>query len=122
MPPKIIFSFPGWPKLRTYCSAAALIFAISAPVHAETLKEALTAAYLFNPTLKSARAQLRATDNQVSLAKSGYRPTISAQFQYGYEDVRTTSRKKTGATECPQCGRAFWVRRRGPGIAKAEGR
>jgi len=75
--------------LRTYCSAAALIFAISTPVHAETLKEALTAAYLFNPTLKSARAQLRATDNQVSLAKSGYRPTISAQFQYGYEDVRT---------------------------------
>src|SRR5271165_6095631 len=75
--------------LRTYCSAAALILAISAPVRAETLKEALTAAYLFNPTLKSARAQLRATDNQVSLAKSGYRPTISAQFQYGYEDVRT---------------------------------
>jgi outer membrane protein len=66
-----------------------LILAMSTSVNAETLKEALTAAYLFNPTLKSARAQLRATDNQVSLAKSGYRPTISAQFQYGYEDVRT---------------------------------
>ena len=63
--------------------------AISGSAHAETLKEALTAAYLYNPTLKSARAQLRATDNQVSLAKSGYRPTISAQFQYGYEDIRT---------------------------------
>ena len=67
------------------------------PVHAETLKEALTAAYLFNPTLKSARAQLRATDNQVSLAKSGYRPTISAQFQYGYEDVRTTLQNLTSS-------------------------
>src|SRR6516162_1073271 len=64
---------------------------MSTPVRAETLKEALTAAYLFNPTLKSARAQLRAADNQVSLAKSGYRPTISAQFQYGYENQRTVT-------------------------------
>ena len=89
MPPRNKTNFLNWQTLGTYCSAAALILAISAPVRAETLKEALTAAYLFNPTLKSARAQLRATDNQVSLAKSGYRPTISAQFQYGYEDIRT---------------------------------
>jgi outer membrane protein len=89
VPPKNKTNFLNWQTLGTYCSAAALILAISAPVRAETLKEALTAAYLFNPTLKSARAQLRATDNQVSLAKSGYRPTISAQFQYGYEDIRT---------------------------------
>ena len=89
MPPRNKTNFLNWQTLGTYCSAAALILAVSAPVCAETLKEALTAAYLFNPTLKSARAQLRATDNQVSLAKSGYRPTISAQFQYGYEDVRT---------------------------------
>jgi outer membrane protein len=64
---------------------------MGASAHAETLKEALTAAYLYNPTLKSARAQLRAADNQVSLAKSGYRPTISAQFQYGYENQRTVT-------------------------------
>ena len=89
MPPKIRPRFPDWPMLRTYCSAAVLVFAIVGPVHAETLKEALAAAYLYNPTLKSARAQLRAVDNQVSLAKSGYRPTISAQFQYGYENLRT---------------------------------
>ena len=89
MPPENKFRFPNWPTIRTYCSAVSLILAMSTSVHAESLKEALTAAYLFNPTLKSARAQLRATDNQVSLAKSGYRPTISAQFQYGYEDVRT---------------------------------
>ena len=71
---------------------AALLLACSAPVHAETLKEALTAAYLYNPTLKAAQAQLRSTDNQVSLAKSGYRPTISGTFQYGYENQRTTIR------------------------------
>ncbi len=56
---------------------------------AETLKEALTAAYLYNPTLKSARAELRSTDNGVSLAKSGYRPTVTATFQDGFDDIRT---------------------------------
>jgi outer membrane protein len=77
------------PFLRLTCCAAALLVALGAPAQAETLKEALTAAYLYNPTLKAARAQLRATDNQVPLAKSGYRPTITGTVQYGFEDVRT---------------------------------
>ncbi len=103
MPPRNKTNFLNWQTLGTYCSAAALILAISAPVRAETLKEALTAAYLFNPTLKSARAQLRATDNQVSLAKSGYRPTISAQFQYGYEDIRTKLQGAGSTGTIPVC-------------------
>ena len=76
----------------------ALLLACYGPVHAETLKEALTAAYLYNPTLKAAQAQLRSTDNSVSLAKSGYRPTISSTFQYGYEDVTTKFRSLTSST------------------------
>jgi outer membrane protein len=75
----------------------ALLLAGSLPLHAETLKEALTAAYLYNPTLKAARAQLRATDNNVSLAKSGYRPTVSAAFQDGYENTRTKVAPARGA-------------------------
>ena len=67
----------------------ALMLGLLGPASAETLKEALAAAYLYNPTLKATRAALRATDNGVSLAKSGYRPTVSAQFQYGFEDLRT---------------------------------
>jgi outer membrane protein len=63
------------------------------PALAESLREALTAAYLFNPALKAARAQLRATDNQVSIAKSGYRPTVSGTLQYGFEDIRTRFKK-----------------------------
>ncbi|MGB9164842.1 MAG: TolC family outer membrane protein [Rhodomicrobium sp.] len=74
---------------------AALLLACASPVHAETLKEALTAAYLYNPTLKAAQAQLRSTDNSVSLAKSGYRPTISSTSQYGFEDFRATTRGVT---------------------------
>lgn len=74
---------------RTLCSALALSIAFGAPVSAESLKEALTAAYLYNPTLKAARAQLRSTDNQVARAKAGYRPRVNATLQAGRADTRT---------------------------------
>ena len=76
-------------ELRRWGIPAAFLLAGSLPLHAETLKEALTAAYLYNPTLKAARAQLRATDNGVSQAKSGYRPSVSAIIQDGYENTRS---------------------------------
>jgi outer membrane protein len=83
---------------------AALLLACIGPVHAETLKEALTAAYLYNPTLKAAQAQLRSTDNTVSLAKSGYRPTISGTYQFGFEDLRETTRSvSTAPGSFPVC-------------------
>ena len=44
------------------------------PANAETLEEALADAYLINPVLNAERARLRATDEQVALAKSGYAP------------------------------------------------
>nr|WP_321457112.1 TolC family outer membrane protein [uncultured Cohaesibacter sp.] len=45
---------------------------------AENLSHALALAYSNNPTLNAARAGLRATDESVPQALSGYRPTISA--------------------------------------------
>ena len=94
-------------------SLAALLLACASPVHAETLKEALTAAYLYNPTLKAAQAQLRSTDNSVSLAKSGYRPFISSTFQYGFEDFRATTRSVAlGPGSVPIC----------PGAVNANGK
>ncbi len=50
----------------------------SAPGRAQTLPDALAAAYNNNPQLNSARAQLRAVDENVPLALSGYRPQVSA--------------------------------------------
>ncbi len=83
---------------------AALLIACNGPVCAETLKEALTAAYIYNPTLKAAQAQLRSIDNQVSLAKSGYRPTISATYQNGYENLRTKTQALSSTTgSVPVC-------------------
>lgn len=44
----------------------------------ETLESALGQAYMTNPTLDAARAQLRAVDEQVPQALSGQRPTVQA--------------------------------------------
>ncbi|MBA5727031.1 secretion protein [Bombella sp. TMW2.1889] len=49
-----------------------------------TLKEALSLAYLTNPQLREARAQLRAVDEQMSVAQAGWRPTISASGSLTY--------------------------------------
>ena len=56
-------------------SGAALL---PASVSAQTLQDAWARAYYTNPTLEAQRAQLRATDEQVNQALSGWRPTIEA--------------------------------------------
>lgn len=44
---------------------------------ADTLREALALAYSNNPSLLAARAQLRAVDESVPIALSGWRPSVS---------------------------------------------
>src|SRR3954447_12350937 len=59
--------------------AGALVLAVSGyPAGAQSLEEALARAYVSNPTIESQRAQLRATDELVPQALSGYRPTVEA--------------------------------------------
>jgi len=50
----------------------------SLPASAESLQDALALAYQNNPDLEADRAALRATDESVPQAKSGYRPTVQA--------------------------------------------
>jgi len=50
---------------------------VGTPVRAETLQEALVLAYQNNPTLQAARAQLRAVDENVPIALSGWRPSLT---------------------------------------------
>ena len=72
---------------------ALCVCALWAPVaRAETLKEALNAAYKFNPRLDAARAIQRATDEEVPRALSGYRPSItgSADTSYQLQTVKPT--------------------------------
>jgi len=56
----------------------AMAFALTAtPVAAESMNAALGSAYVNNPDLNSARAQLRAIDESVPQALSGYRPQVT---------------------------------------------
>ena len=50
---------------------------------ADTLEGALIQAYQNNPSLNAQRAALRATDEGVGIALSGYRPRISATITHG---------------------------------------
>jgi outer membrane protein len=51
---------------------------------AETIFGALSKAYQFNSELNSARAGVRVTDENVAIAKSGYRPQIVSTNSYSY--------------------------------------
>ncbi|GEO41011.1 outer membrane protein/adhesin transport system outer membrane protein [Skermanella aerolata] len=67
-----------------------LLLALSGqPAGAQSLEEALANAYVSNPTIESQRAQLRATDELVPQALSGYRPTVEAGADAGYSRSRT---------------------------------
>jgi TolC family type I secretion outer membrane protein len=56
-------------------------------VAAQTLEDALVAAYLTNPNLEAQRAALRATDELVPQALSGWRPTLGVDSGVAYNDV-----------------------------------
>lgn len=58
-----------------------------------TLREALSTAYLTNPTLREARARLRATDEQLSAAMAGWRPTITASASVSHSESSSCSKQ-----------------------------
>lgn len=70
-------------------AALPLLFATSAA--AETLRQALIAAYRTNPNLTGARAGLRAIDEGVSIAKAAGRPNFSATADYQEFVVRSAN-------------------------------
>lgn len=61
----------------------------SAVAQAETLNEALASAYQYNPRLDAERARLRATDEEVTRARSGFRPVITGSADINYQHSRT---------------------------------
>ena len=71
--------------------------AITTPAGAEKLSKALARAYMRNPQLGAERARQRATDETVPQALDGWRPTVSANGDYGVVDEKiktTTGRSK----------------------------
>lgn len=77
-------------------AAAAFGLLMPATGSAMTLEEALAAAYVTNPTLNAQRAAVRATDESVPQALSGWRPTVTVQGDIGRQ--RSETRLATGIT------------------------
>jgi outer membrane protein len=73
-----------------FISQCALAIGMASGTSAETLTEMLARVYQNNPQLNAARAQLRATDETVPQALSGYRPTLSVGALAGYNPTRNT--------------------------------
>jgi outer membrane protein len=65
-----------------------------------TLAEALAATYAYQPVLQAERAKLRATDENVPAALSGWRPTVVLGGGVGYADG--TSRVYSSTSANPQ--------------------
>jgi outer membrane protein len=82
-------------KAFTGAAAAVLLMAYAGPTPAlaDTIEAALVRAYQNNPQLNAQRASVRATDENVPQALSGYRPkvAVTASGGYQYTDTNTTS-------------------------------
>lgn len=84
-------------KARKNILTAALLAGsvlISGTAWSDTLTGALNKAYHNNAKLNSARAGLRATDEGVAVAKSGYRPTVNSSYNVS----RTRNHSSLGNT------------------------
>ncbi|HPB23105.1 MAG TPA: TolC family outer membrane protein [Novosphingobium sp.] len=73
--------------LRQYSSLkpallAGLVAALPAPLLADDLRDALNAAYATNPSLQGARAQQRATDETVPIARAAGLPSLQGASSY----------------------------------------
>ena len=75
------------------------ILAVAPVVHAQSLSEALSTAYQSNPQLNAERARLRATDEQVPQALSGFRPTVQAFSEVGPQWVDSNDRSIIGSED-----------------------
>jgi len=81
--------------------ACALIAAPAGPVRADTLEGSLVLAYRNNPSLNSQRAAVRATDENVPQALSGYRPKVSITATGGETSQSTTSKSSPAGPGLP---------------------
>jgi outer membrane protein len=74
-------------KVVTGAAATVLLMALANPVPAlaDTIEAALVRAYQNNPQLNAQRAAVKATDENVPQALSGYRPKVAVTASAGYQ-------------------------------------
>mgnify|MGYP001045788988 CR=1 FL=1 len=80
-------------KVFTGAAASVLLLALMGPLPAlaDTIEAALVRAYQNNPQLNQQRAIVRATDEGVPQALSGYRPKVAVTATGGYQYLDSNS-------------------------------
>lgn len=77
---------------KTFLSVLLLATAIATGnANAESIFQALSTAYDTNPTLQAQRAYLRSVDENVAIAKSGYRPNLYLTGGYSDSDIHNNN-------------------------------
>lgn len=101
--PLAILSARNNGRLARVCLAAGLALLLSrTAARAETLFEALAATYTSNPAINAERARVRARDEDIARAQSGYRPTISGQADVGSQRTETDPGSRADGTVHPR--------------------
>ncbi len=98
-------SFKDRLKLSAGVAAVALLSGfVTSPVVADTLEAALVRAYQTNPQLNAQRASVRATDENVPQALSGYRPKVAVTASAGTQYTDTQQNTPTGTGRLSEVG------------------
>ena len=78
---------------RTFMLALMLSSVLCLKANATTVFDAMADAYKHNPTLQGQRAYLRSVDENVAIAKSGYRPNIYLNGSYSDSHIHNDMQK-----------------------------
>ena len=76
-------------SIRMAALSAACLAGLSVPASAETLQEALTAAWLNNPGLDQQRDAARIAQERITEARAQRRPTVDLYSGYVYQSIAT---------------------------------
>jgi len=101
-------------------AAAGMAVIASGASRAETISGALIKAYLNNPQINASRAGVRAADENVPIANSGYLPTITASGNAGVEHVNANAFGQSATGNRQEARFAYGTFPRGYGIEAKE--
>ncbi len=102
-------------------SAAIASASLSQAARAETIADALSNAYNNNPSLNSGRANLRAVDEGVPIAKAGMRPRVSINSYLGAQQNRFVQRQDDLTLPDDPNRYTVWNLQEGRSVARSAG-
>ncbi len=102
-------------------SAAIASASLSQAARAETIADALSNAYNNNPSLNSGRANLRAVDEGVPIAKAGMRPRVSINSYLGAQQNRFVQRQDDLTIPDDPNRYTVWNLQEGRSVARSAG-